>query len=100
MWIQEFDIADYNFKNPITLRIWFKKNQQNRRITIGDCVSVSFHFNGVITIYCGETDLMHYSYFIGVIERFELVEKSNKTKPIFDDYMKKQFSFNFNKIWS
>jgi len=100
MWVQQFDIVDYNFKNPITLRIWFKENQQNRRITIGDCTSVCFHSNGAITIFCGENDIMHYSYFIGVIERFELVEKSNKVKPIFDDYMKKQFSFNFNKIWS
>ena len=96
MFVKDFEESSYFFKNPIIIRIWFTKNQTYRRVTIEGCERVDFHQNGKITILSYGVS---YSYFIEKIKRFELLKGLNITAPLFEDYMKRNFSFNYNKIW-
>lgn len=96
MHIKDFQESSYFFKNPIIIRIWFKKNQFYRSITLDKCERVDFHKDGKITVASCDT---YYSYFIGEIERFELLKGSYTTIQLFEDYMERNFSFNYNKIW-
>lgn len=96
MYVKDFQESIHWFKKPITIRIWFKKNQENRSVTIDRCERVDFHQNGTIIVISSGCS---YSYFIGIIERFELLKRFNKAVPIFEDCMERNFSFNYNKIW-
>lgn len=96
MHIKDFQESSYFFKNPIIIRIWLKKNQFYRSITLYKCERVDFHKDGKIIVASCDT---YYSYFIGEIERFELLKGLKEAIPLFENLMKRNFSFNYNKIW-